>query len=166
MENFAFHLLNEVDLPALLALYRSCADFLALGPQPLASPAMVLADLAHARETGSTFYGVTCAGQLAGVLDLLECGQAGDPRTAVVNLLMLAPSYRGHGLGGQVLAWAEQRALAAGTTRLEAYVQVNNPRGLHFWLAHGFQVSSPPQPQPDGTITRRLTKLTGLTAGQ
>jgi hypothetical protein len=40
------------DQEALLTVYHQCEDFLALGPEPQASPERILADLVHSREQG------------------------------------------------------------------------------------------------------------------
>ena len=42
----------EDDLEAILAVYRQCEDFLALGPQPQASPEMVAADMRQSQAEG------------------------------------------------------------------------------------------------------------------
>jgi ribosomal protein S18 acetylase RimI-like enzyme len=161
MREYELLVLAEKDLEALLALYKSCEDFLALGPQPHASEKMVLADLALSREYNGTFYGIYTAGQLCGVLDLTASGWQDRADTAYINLLMFAREARGQGLGTQVLADTEQRLSRQGITRICAGVQVNNPGALRFWQAHGFQITSPPHLQPDGTTTVDLEKQTG-----
>ncbi len=153
--------MDEKDIDALLGLYRRCEDFLALGPQPLASAEMVLGDLAHSRENGGVFSGIYVSGQLSGVLDLTTSGWQGSPETGYISLLMLAREARGQGLGRSVLAALEQDLLGRGVTRLEADVQVNNPLAQRFWLAHGFQICSEPALQPDGTTSVHLKKQTG-----
>jgi GNAT superfamily N-acetyltransferase len=159
MTDFLLVPLSESDLEPLLALYRQCEDFLALGPQAQATRAMVLADLALSRSQGGEFYGIYLEEDLAGVLDLIVAGFEGRAEQAYLELLMIAAPSRAHGLGGQVLAAVESRLRAAGVVLLAAHVQVNNPEGVRFWQRHGFQVVSEPCLQPDGTTTVRLEKL-------
>jgi len=158
MPDFTLSVVSEVNLEALLDLYRRCEDFLALGPQPLASREMVLADLAHSRENGGMFYGIYAAGRLAGVLDLTESGWLGSPDAACLSLLMIAREYRGQGLGAQVLADVEARLRRQGVTRICGGVQVNNPAALRFWQAHGFKITSEARLQADGTTTYDIEK--------
>jgi len=46
---------NEAELEQVLAVYRQCEDFLALGPVAMASLEMVAADLALSGLKGGTF---------------------------------------------------------------------------------------------------------------
>src|SRR5512143_3408157 len=48
----------DSDLPALLEVYRQCEDFLALGPDPHASPEMVEKDRALSRQEGGIYCGI------------------------------------------------------------------------------------------------------------
>lgn len=149
---------DETNLDSLLDLYQRCEDFLALGPQPLASREMVLADLAHSRENGGVFYGIFTGGRLAGVLDLTESGWEGRTDTACLSLLMIAREQRGLGLGARVLADVEARLRRLGVTRICGGVQVNNPQAVRFWLAHGFKITSEARLQDDGTTTYDIEK--------
>lgn len=150
--------MDESHLPRLLQLYRQCEDFLSLGPNPHASPEMVLADLAISRTNGGVFYGIFLGKKLAGVLDLVASGFQGDAHKAYLELLMIAPRFRGHGLGKELLAMIESKLLSAGITTLEADVQVNNLPALSFWQREGFVPIGQPQLQEDGTTTIHLVK--------
>jgi len=161
MSEYELRIVDEKDLVELLALYRRCEDFLALGPQPRASEKMVLADLAQSREYNGIFYGIYIAGQLCGVLDLTASGWQGREDTAYINLLMIARDAPGQGLGSRVLADTEQRLAQQGIARICAGVQVNNPAALRFWQAHGFQITSHPHLQLDGTTTVDIEKQAG-----
>lgn len=151
--------MNENHLPRLLQLYRQCEDFLSLGLNPHASPEMVLADLALSRKNGGVFYGIFLEKQLAGVLDLVTSGFQSDARRAYLELLMIAPGFRGRGLGRELLAMVEGKLQSAGITALEADVQVNNPLGLRFWQREGFLPIGQSQLQEDGTTTIHLVKF-------
>lgn len=143
--------LDETGLEPLLGLYRQCEDFLALGPNPAASPEMVLADLALSRENGGEFYGIYVGDELAGVLDLIPSGYEGEAHTAFLELLMLAAKWRGQGLGESVFAAVVERLRGEGIHTLKAGVQVNNPGALRFWLRQGFHITSAPKLLADGT---------------
>lgn len=155
-----FHLtpLDETQLDLLLALYRQCEDFLALGPNPVASREMVLADLALSREGGGEFCGIFVGEELAGVLDLIPRGYEGDPQAAYLELLMIASAWRGQGLGDQVFQAAEERLRAEGIRTFKAGVQVNNYGAVRFWLRCGFSIISEPIILPDGTTCVDLLK--------
>ncbi|GAP05618.1 acetyltransferase [Anaerolinea thermolimosa] len=157
-QSITFLPMNESHLPRLLQLYQQCEDFLALGPSPHASPEMVLADLALSRQHGGTFYGVFQGKNLAGVLDLVFSGFQGDASRAYLELLMIAPRFRGRGLGKNILAMVEKTLRSAGVATLEADVQVNNPLALRFWQREGFLPIGQPRHQEDGTTTIHLIK--------
>lgn len=158
--DFTLKPVTEKDLDVLLILYRQCEDFLALGPEPQASPEMVLADLAHAREQGGSFCGIyDPAGTLMGVIEVIPQGFAGNPAHAFISLLMIGQSFRQQGLGSQVVEVIE--AELRQNPRIEAVlsaVQVNNPAALRFWQRQGYQIADSPTLQPDGTTTVALKK--------
>ncbi len=52
----------EPDLPAVLEVYRQSEDFLALGPDPHASPEMVAKDRELSRQEGGVFCGIFLEG--------------------------------------------------------------------------------------------------------
>lgn len=149
--------LDESHLDELLALYRQCEDFLALGPRPHASPEMVLEDLALSRQNGGEYSGVYVDGQLAGVLDVIGAGYQGEAHTAYLELLMLAAAHRGRGLGAELFADLLAGLRASGITCLKAGVQVNNPGALRFWQRMGFEVVSEPRLLEDGTTCVELS---------
>jgi ribosomal protein S18 acetylase RimI-like enzyme len=150
--NFYTLPLGEESVPALLALYRQCEDFLALGPVAKASEAMVRADLALTKPDGGTYYGIFQPdGTLVGVLDVIPQGFEGQADQAFIELLMIGAPYRGKGLGEEIVQ-ALMESLHGGPARkLLAGVQVNNPRALKFWQRMGFRVISEPKDYPDGT---------------
>lgn len=149
---------NESHLPQLLQLYRQCEDFLSLGPNPHASVEMVLTDLALSHQQGGIFYGIFQGKNLVGVLDLIGSGFQGEVSRAYLELFMIAPPFRGRGLGKHILAMVENQLRSTGATTLEADVQVNNPQALRFWQREGFLPVSQPQLQEDGTTTIHLVK--------
>jgi ribosomal protein S18 acetylase RimI-like enzyme len=56
-----------------------------------------------------------------------------------VYRLVVAPSHRRLGLGGQLLDAAESRLTAAGAVRLQAIVVETAPKATGFWRASGWE---------------------------
>lgn len=150
---------DEGDMAALMEVYRQCEDFLALGPQPWASEAMVQADLAHSREIGGVFCGIFVEDRMAGVMDYVPSGFEGEPSHAFLSLLMIAQPWRGLGLGVAVVAAIEEiiRRDPAVTAILSG-VQVNNPAGIAFWQRMGYSITSGPKQMADTTVCYDLLK--------
>lgn len=152
---------TPVELERILSVYRHCEDFLALGPVATASMAMVEADLAHSREENGIFCAIedTRNGELAGIIDYVPRGFAGDPHLAFLSLLMIAAPYRAQGLGAQVFAAFEHAVRADPAIRaIKSGVQVNNPRAVRFWQRMGFEIVSEAELLPDGTTCCQLLK--------
>lgn len=157
---FTLRPIETADLPAVLAIYQQCEDFLALGPQPRASWEMVIADYAHAQAEGSHFCGIYLpGGELAGIVDYLPSGFEGQPACAFLELLMIAAPYRRQGLGEAVFRAVEAEIRKdPGVTEFRAGVQVNNPAAIRFWQRMGFVIASPARAMPDGTTAYQLWK--------
>lgn len=159
--SFTLKPVTEHELEAIFAVYRQCEDFLALGPEPQASMAMVLADLKHSQEEGGSFCGIyEPAGALVGVIDVVPYNFAGNPRHAFISLLMIGQPFRQRGLGSQVVEALEQELRR--NLQVEAVlagVQVNNPAALRFWQRRGFHITGGPTLQPDGTTSVALQKI-------
>ena len=150
----------EEDLDDVLEVYYRSEDFLALGPVPHASTAMVMADLDLSARNGGVYCVIELPdGAVAGVLDYIPGGYEGLAQQAYLELIMIAAPYRGRGLGGRVVAALEQFLRANGVRAVLADVQVNNPDGLRFWRCAGYRVVSPACRQPDGTVTFGLEKM-------
>lgn len=157
---------GDADGDALLAVYRQCEDFLALGPEPCASPEMVQADLRHSATAGGTFCGIVDdQGTLLGVVDFVPAGWAGVPEHAFLELLMIARPYRNAGLGAHVVQLVEAaiRRQAPQVTAIWGAVQVNNPAAMRFWQQQSYRIVGEPAAQPDGTTVYPLRKeLSGI----
>jgi ribosomal protein S18 acetylase RimI-like enzyme len=152
---------THTELEAIFEVYRQCEDFLALGPVPVASMKMVLADLELSKKEGCTFCLICSAssGEVLGVVDYTLAGWAGKPDTAYMELLMIAAPYRSQGLGEAVVRAVEDQIRTDGRAHsLEAGVQVNNPGAIRFWQRMGFQIISGAEPLQDGTVAYRLWK--------
>lgn len=157
---YEYHPVNEADLEEILAVYRQCEDFLALGPVAKASREMVLADLALSARAGGRYCGIfNEEGKMVGVLDYVPGNFEGAPSHAFLELLMIAAPYRGSGIGRQIVAQVEAEIRANPVvTDLLSGVQVNNPAGIAFWQHMGFRINSAPKQMPDGTTVYDLYK--------
>jgi ribosomal protein S18 acetylase RimI-like enzyme len=139
---FGFRLLRltDADLPRLLELCRSCADFYELvegQPPSEATAAEILGplDVKFAHGTRHV-WGVEKNDALIAVAELLE----GHPSTHewYIGLLLVAPEHRRQGVGGRLCAallrWMGRRD--ASVVRL--VVQQQNVNARAFWERQGF----------------------------
>jgi ribosomal protein S18 acetylase RimI-like enzyme len=151
--------LTTEDFSDILDIYRQCEDFLSLGPQPKASPAMVIKDIEDACKEGGVFKGVYCGDKLIGVASYVTKGFTGKSTDACLYLLMIIPSFRGKGIGTKIIKVIEKEIFTdAGTTAILSGVQVNNLSGLKFWRKNGYRVTGGPELMPDGTTVFHLCK--------
>jgi ribosomal protein S18 acetylase RimI-like enzyme len=151
---------TQADLEAVLAVYRQCEDFLALGPVAEASMELVLKDLQISQDDGGVFCSIHLAdGKMIGVIDYISCNYQGDPQAAYLSLLMLASPYRNQGIGDAVVQAFERQVIQdAQVSVIYAAVQVNNPRAARFWQRRGYRIISEPRLHPDQTIAVDLRK--------
>jgi RimJ/RimL family protein N-acetyltransferase len=145
------------DVPAILEVYRQCEDFLSLGPVPVASRAMVTADIKHAETANGSFCVIEDeAGRVMGVL---EFSVAEPKRTAVLYLLMISRRHRKKGCGTAVVRALESYLRGKYSVEtIESGVQVNNPDAIRFWKRCGFQVDTVPRNHEDGTTAFEMTR--------
>ena len=149
-------------LAALLEVYRQCEDFLALGPQPHASPEMVQADLDLSQKAGGIFCGITLcsSGEMIGVADYIPSGFEGNRRHAFIELLMIGQPFRSHGLGYRVVAELEEIIRKdPQISAIRVGCQVNNPGGIRFWQRCGYRITGPAVSYPDQTTAYPFEKL-------
>src|SRR5512137_364084 len=153
-------LTTDVDLPALLEVYRQCEDFLALGPVPTASMEMVLKDIEISHEGGGIFCGVYLPdGRMIGIFDYVPANYQADAQTAYLALLMIAADHRNQGLGKAVVEAFEGEISKNGQVRtILAGVQVNNVQAVQFWQRRGYRIVSGPKLMPDQTTAYDLRK--------
>ncbi len=145
---------------AVLEIYRQCEDFLALGPEPAASMAMVAKDVELSEREGGRFCGIYSPdGKMMGIVDFVPDNFEGEPHAAFLSLLMIAAPFRGQGLGTAVVETVEREILKnAQVAAILSGVQVNNPRAVRFWQRRGYQIVSGPERMPDQTTVFRLRK--------
>jgi ribosomal protein S18 acetylase RimI-like enzyme len=151
---------TQEDLPAVLAVYQQCEDFLALGPVSEASMELVHKDLQISQDEGGVFCSIHQAdGKIIGVIDYISHHYQGDPQTAYLSLLMIASPNRNQGIGEAVVQAFERQVIQdAQVSVIYAAVQVNNPRAARFWQRHGYRIVSEPRLHPDQTIAVDLRK--------
>jgi ribosomal protein S18 acetylase RimI-like enzyme len=151
---------TPADLEAVLAVYRQCEDFLALGPVAMASPEIVRQDLEISRNEGGIFCGIhTSEGEMIGVVSYVLNNYQDDPHAAYLSLLMIAAPYRNQGIGKSVVDAVENEIRKdGGVSVIIAGVQVNNPRALRFWQRCGYRIASEPKLYPDQTVAVDLRK--------
>jgi ribosomal protein S18 acetylase RimI-like enzyme len=154
------HPISPDELEAVLAVYKDCEDFLALGPVSTASMKMVEADLELSRREHGIFCGIYQAnGRMIGVFDFVPDNYRGDPGTAYLELLMIAAPYRGKGIGKAVVETVENEIRKVGKVNIiMAGVQVNNPQAIRFWQRNGYRIVSEPKLYPDQTTAVDLRK--------
>ncbi len=160
-ETFVVWPIGIAEAQTILTVYEQCEDFLALGPQPRATLAMVLADLQLSVEEGGTFCGIYDAHNvMVGIVDFVPRGFEGDPARAFLSLLMIAAPWRSKGLGTAVVRLIEDEIRRdSHITAIDSGVQVNNPAAIRFWQQCGYTIVSGPTLLPDQTTVFHLRKL-------
>lgn len=159
-ETFVVWPIGIAEAQTILTVYEQCEDFLALGPQPRATLAMVLADLQLSADEGGTFCGIYDAHNvMVGIVDFVPRGFEGDPARAFLSLLMIAAPWRSKGLGAAVVRLIEDEIRRdSHITTIDSGVQVNNPAAIRFWQRCGYTIVSGPTLLPDQTTVFHLRK--------
>lgn len=153
------HPVKENDLDAILAVYRQCEDFLALGPVPTASMQMVLKDIEVSQNEGGLFCGIYLDGSLIGVVDYMPGNFEGKPEHADLSLLMIARPFRGRGIGQAIVGVVEAEIKKNHQVKaILSGVQVNNPQAIRFWQNNGYRIIGGPELMPDQTTVFHLRK--------
>ena len=152
--------ITEHDLEKVLQVYRQNEDFLALGPAPKASMAMVLRDIEASRHDKGVFCGVYVSdGSLIGVVDFVPGDFEGTIHVAFISLLMIAAPWRRQGIGTRVLDLVESKIRMTGrVSEIRTTVQLNNPAAFRFWQRNHYCVFGNPELRPDQTVVSYLRK--------
>ena len=150
----------ENDLGEVLAVYRQCEDFLALGPQPNASRAMIVKDIMASRCAKGLFCGIyTSDEKMIGVVDFVPCNFEEMDHVSFISLLMIIPAFRRQGVGTRILELVEDKMKMIGrVSEIRTAVQLNNPMALRFWQQHDYCVFGNPELRPDQTVVTYLRK--------
>lgn len=149
----------------ILKVYVACEDFLALGPEPKASAAMIERDIKDAETESGVFRAVVHGNsETIGVASYVSHGFEGYPERAFILLLMVMANRRCHGVGGRILHTIEDEIRReTNATEIHTAVQMNNPTARRFWERNGYKAISGAQLRPDGTTVIRLSKTVGRT---
>ncbi len=134
--------LTNADLPRLLHLCRSCADFYELveGQSPNDDTAAEIVGPLDAKYALGTkhVWGVEKEGALIAVAELFESYPSAHDW--YIGLLLIAPEHRRQGIGAQLCAalvrWMGQR----GAALVRLVVHQQNPGARAFWERQGFTV--------------------------
>lgn len=162
MNNCPFEIrpITENDLEEVLDVYRQCEDFLALGPEPRASMAMVLKDIQTSRSEKSLFCGIFASdGKMIGVVEFVPNSFNGEAHLAFISLMMIVSALRNQGIGTRVLELIESKIRETGrVSEIRTAVQQNNPAALRFWKRNNYHVFGNPEHRPDRTVVSYLRK--------
>ena len=141
-------------------VYCGCEDFLALGPEPRASLAMVIDDIEKEQEEDGVFCGIyVSSGEMVGVVAFVPHFFKGVESQAAISLLMITARERSKGFGAEVVRLVEGYISSDPSVQtIASAVQVNNPAAILFWERMGYQIVSGPHRQPDRTVTYELQK--------
>lgn len=150
----------EKYLEEVIEVYRQSEDFLALGPEPRASMAMVLQDIEVSRHENGVFCGVyTSDGKMIGVVDFIPADFKGMVHAGFISLLMIVAPLRNQGIGTRILELVEDRIMRIGqVSEIHTAVQLNNPAALRFWRRNNYCAFGDPELRPDQTLVSYLRK--------
>jgi len=128
-----FHVRAAVpeDRPAIAACAR--VSFEKYTPRIGKAPAPVHADYAAHIERDAVFVG-ELAGRFAGYMVLLRHGDA-----MLLDAIALLPEFQGKGLGGALMAYAEDFVLARGMSEIVLYTNVFMTENQTFYPAVGYE---------------------------
>lgn len=152
--------ITENNLEEAFEVYRQSEDFLALGPEPKASIAMVLQDIETSRHEKGVFCGVYASGdRMIGIVDFVPAGFEGMAHLSFISLLMIVAPWRNRGIGTRIIKLVESKIRITGQVReIQTAVQLNNPAALRFWQRNGYCVFGDPKLRPDKTVVLYLRK--------
>jgi ribosomal protein S18 acetylase RimI-like enzyme len=151
--------ITPADHPAIHEVYRQCEDFIALGPIAKASVDMVVADIEEAKAERGVFCGIFYGKKMIGVVSYVPSNFEFRPVDAFILLLMLIPSYRRKGIGGEIVSLVEKDICTTGRVRsILCGVQVNNPDAVRFWEKNGYRIFAGPELRLDKTTVFHLRK--------
>jgi RimJ/RimL family protein N-acetyltransferase len=155
-----FHTVTANDKEAVFRVYRQCEDFLALGPEPKASPEMVMKDMETSQHEGGYFCGIyNTDEQLQGIVDFIPGNFEGNKATAFISLIMIATPFRKQGIGTETIHLIEREIKKdACITEIRSVVQVNNPKAIKSWQKNGYIIADKPELRHDNTRVFQLRK--------
>ena len=155
------HLTPDHDIPLsllteLTALYASNREFHALSgdfpdPDDVTTEQVATALAAELAHPDAEVLLARSEGRLVGVaVTLAHHPDPADP-DPWIGLLMVDATVQGRGHGRRIAEQVEERFRAGGRTAVRLAVLDNNPKGLAFWIALGYEVVDR---RPDRTLGR------------
>ena len=148
--------LSIEDADVLQVLYDRCTDFFRFSDGFAPSPTAAREEFETPPE-GKTPQDLYLFGlfepnhRLVGVIESVR--HYPDARTWWVGLMLLAPEYRGRGLGKDFYRGFESWVLARGVSQISLAVFATNALGLGFWQNMGFTIRRKTESQPFGIKT-------------
>lgn len=150
--------LTPEDAPILQKLYQQCTEFAILTDGVPPSPTAALdefQDLPPGKTTQDKFiFGLFDSGKvLLGMIESIR--HYPDNQTWWLGLMMLAPEYRGKGLGADFYRAFEGWVSAQNIAKISLLaIEVNKP-GLRFWQKMGFEIVQTMPPRQFGIKTHK-----------
>lgn len=135
---------SERDGPQILALRRAAEEWLASRGIKQWETGEVDLEVVERQLAANEWYVARAGGDLAGALRLLwsdePVWQEDNAFAAYVHGLMVNRSHAGRGIGAQLLRWAEEQALLAGTSQLRLDCGESNRQLRAYYERQGFQI--------------------------
>lgn len=138
---FTAELLSVADLDLVIRLNKSCSDFFLFqsGLPPSENDAREVFEFVPPQSDGATKLpiGIFRSQHLAGVIDVLRGYRANSEW--YIGFMLLAPSFRGQGIGTEIHNEFVSYARRAGAHRLLLAVLEANESARRFWLRLGYR---------------------------
>jgi ribosomal protein S18 acetylase RimI-like enzyme len=152
--------MSEQNDPSILEVYQQCADFLSLGPQPIASREMVIEDIQTCQTQNGVYYAILVGEtKTVGVLSVVPREVNDNVVEAHIELLLIVPSYRSKKIGKHVLRVIEANIRnKTGVFLISTSVQTDNLGAIRFWETNGYTIFEGPQMQSDSISVYHLRK--------
>jgi len=155
----SIRLYNGADKNDVFFVYKSCEDFLALGPEPIASMHMVEEDLRSSVNNNGRFCVISDEDRVVGIVDYISSGYESRFDSAYISLLMIAKNDRSKGIGGAVVRAIEGTVAENPDIKtIRISVQTNNMQAIAFWTNKGYARIGEAQLQPDTTVVYHFQK--------
>lgn len=150
---YSIRLLTVEDAKILQLLYEKCADFAFLVDGESPSPSAAHDEFSAVPE-GKTIQDKFILGLFdknhicVGMIESIR--RYPDDQSWWLGLMMLAPEYRGKGLGSEFYKLFERWVVAQGAQQIQLSVVEANGQGFNFWKQAGFEVIRKTSPQQMG----------------
>jgi len=158
---FTAELLSVADLGLVIQLNNTCTDFFLFqnGAPPGQGDAREIFEQVPSQSTGVTKLpiGIFNSERLVGVLDVLRGYRTNSEW--YIGFMLLAPSFRGQGLGTEIHNEFVRYARSAGAHRFLLAVLEANESAQRFWLRLGYRKIKDYPPMQFGKCLHALTEF-------